>query len=528
MCTVRFIRFAIFALALIGPIHATARPAAPADSTGALAVDPAKADEYLEQAWLAASRDQHETSIYWFRKALAARPSLASEVGKALGYQYTWAERPDSGVIWFQRYLDDHPDDVEARLGVARATSWSDRLGDALALYDSVLADHPDNLDAGIGRAQTINWSGRHREAAALYSEMLSLHPENNEIRSGLAQAYQWMGRPDLAAEIIDVDIRPASLDEIARDIDGVRAPAASYGYAANEDSDDIERQRHEVRGSFSPGYLTRTQGYYSHWRIRQPGVPDVNRDQFKALLNHRFSNMLALSVDIGYEWNSFDRSALPPQPFWQDEFNLFVMDAYLTLLPRDYLRVDFGLFRGSLDNPEPIFRGIRITDISAGLDWRFSHTLMSTGAAAYTDYSDGNSRVSVLGKLIWNPIYQLPIGVKNRIKLITYAGYFGFSEQLNHGYFDPDNYLSIYERMELDLNFHDRLRLMLGGNLGFENDDFNEWLFVGSIDGYVTARIVGNFSLTAGYYNTQSRLETRSGYQADGWYLTLDLLLVR
>lgn len=537
-----------------------AQESAAADSlTSTLDFDPAKTDEYLVTARRAAGLDEHETSIYWFRKALAARPSLASELGKELGYQYTWAERADTAIVWFERYLEDHPGDIESQLGIARAFAWSDRLDEALdyyrslldtaperetevrvgiarvtswkdlldeaiALYDSILVEHPDNLEAKIGRAQAINWSGRHRQAAAIYSEMLAQHPDNSEIREGLAQAYRWMGRNDLAAETIDM----ASLDGLAREIRRDRAPAASYGYSANKDSDDIERQRHEVRGSFSPGYVTRVQAYYARWGIQQPGFPDIDRDQIKALLRHRFSDMLALSVDLGYEWNSYDFSALPPAPFWQEEFNLFLIDAFLTLFPRDYLRVDFGLFRGSLDNPEPVFRGIYITDLNAGLDWRFNPTLMTTGAAAYTDYSDGNSRVSFYGQLEWQPVYQLPIGIRNRSKLITYAGYLGFSEQLNNGYFSPDNYVTIFERGELMMYFGDRVRLMLAGRLGFENDDFDDWLFTGAIDGYISGRLVDDLSLTVGYYNSQSRLDTRSGYQADGWYLTLDYLWVR
>jgi tetratricopeptide (TPR) repeat protein len=521
------------------------------------------AQSYRRKAVAAAGEDQHETSIYWYRKAIAADFVITKEVSKDLAFQYTWAEKPDSAIIWFDIYLDDHPDDVEAKIGIARAYAWSDRhdealvryrellgsagdneaevqvaiarvtswkdlLSDALALYDSVLVDHPDNLEANIGRAQVINWSGKHREAAALYSELLAAHPDNNEIREGLAQAYTWMGRPDIAAELIDVQPRVRSFDQLAYEMDRARAPAAMYGFANNYDSDEIERRRHELRGSFSPGYLTRGQAYYSHWNITQPGFPEVNRDQIKALLSRRFSNSLAASVDLGYEWNEYNRAALGPEPYWQDEFDLVILDAYLTWFPRDWTRADFGVYRGSIENPEPIMRGIVMTDFSVGADWRHTQTVMTTGGIAYADYSDGNNRFLVFGRLDWTPIYRIPMGsVRNRIRSYTYAGYMGFAETLDHGYFNPDDYVITYERVELEMSFTEHFLAMVAGRIGLENDNFNEWLFVGAIDGYITLRPVRDLSFTLGYFNTDSRLESRSGYQADGWYASIDFLWV-
>jgi len=533
--------------------------AAPTEVKG----DKGDAQSWLDRARLAASRDRHGVSIFYYGQALAADSTIGPGIGKELGDQYTWADKPDSAVAWYELYLDHHPDDIDAELGLARAlswsnqlddalthyrrllvrspgreievrtaiarvTSWQDRLEDALAIYDSVLAESPDNLDARIGRAQATNWSGKHREAAVLYSELLAAHPGNTEIRSGLAQAYRWMDRPDLAMDVLDITPRHASHEEIAGSIQRERSPTVSYAFNSNEDSDDIERRRHEFRGGLSSGYLTRSHAIFSHWKITQPGRPELERDQLRGSLEKRFSTQLALSATAGYEWNQFNRAALGPETFWKDEHNLFTLDGYLTLTPRDWVRADLGLFRGSLDNPEPVFRGITVTELSLGTDYRFRPTMVAFGGGSFADYSDDNNRFTVSGRLTWNPIYQAPVGVRNRFTSSTYVGYLTFDRQLDHGYFSPSEYITLYERLQWDLNFDDVVHLIVAGRIGPEREGSGDWFWVGSMDGLASWQMLRDFSITLGYYNSRSRLETRSGYQADGWYLTLGYLFAR
>jgi hypothetical protein len=355
---------------------------------------------------------------------------------------------------------------------------------------------------------------------------LLVENPDNAEVRAGLANAYQWMGRPDLAMQVLGDAPTAKAHTNIAGEIHRSSSPAFTYSYNNNFDSDDIERRRHEIRGAFSPHDLTRGQALYSHWRITQQALPQITRNTLGAALERRFSNLLAVSATLGWEWNQYDLGALSANPDFKDEFNLPLVDAYLTLTPRDWLRSDFGLYYGSLVNPEPIYRNVAITELSAGLDWRFHPTMMTAGGLSWSNYSDGNNRWSFYGRFDWNPIWQAPVRTRNRFKLISYAGYLSFAEELDTGYFSPDQYVIFYQRVEWQLSFQNVVTLMLAGRMGAERD--TEWFPVGALDGYVSWRIIPDLALTLGYYNTQSRLDTRSGYQADGWYLTLDYLFVR
>jgi hypothetical protein len=109
---------------------------------------------------------------------------------------------------------------------------------------------------------------------------------------------------------------------------------------------------------------LTRIGAQYGHGNFEQPGRPDVSRNWLGAVWRERFNDAWAANVTAGWQWNSFDRAALGPEAYWKDDFNLFTVDGYATWTPRDWMRWDFGLFHGSLTNPDAIFRGISLTEL--------------------------------------------------------------------------------------------------------------------------------------------------------------------
>ena len=189
-----------------------------------IAPDLPRAMAVLDSARAAASADRHTDAIRLYQRAIALYPPLADDIGVELGNQYTWSDQPDSAMIWYQRHLDHHPEDLDAKLGVARLVSWRDDVDQAERLYDEVIAADSSNVDARLGKAQVVNWSGRHREAAGLYRAILADDPDNVDARAGLMQAQRWMGRPDAAVAIADSAPAPV-LDGIEADIERSSAP---------------------------------------------------------------------------------------------------------------------------------------------------------------------------------------------------------------------------------------------------------------------------------------------------------------
>jgi tetratricopeptide (TPR) repeat protein len=519
---------------------------------------PAAARACVDSARVAAGADRHHDAIRWYQRAIALHPPLQADLGMELGHQYTWADQPDTAVTWYRSHLAAHPGDVEAEVGLARALTWSGRTDEALAtyeatlphageyetevrvgiarlsawkddhdaaraVYEAILAADPEDLDARLGHAQVVNWSGRHREAAALYDSILTDHPGNTDARDGRATAQYWLGRVDLARATLAEGEPTRGGAALLADMERSLAPAASYSYEQNTDSDEVERRIHTARAGFSTDDLTRLSGEYGHASIEQPGRPDVSRNNLAAIWQRRFSEAAAISAAVGYQWNAFDRAQLGPESYWQDDFNLFTVDAYMTYTPRDWMRWDFGLYHGSLAVPDAIFRGIALTELSAGLDWRLRTNLLSASAADFTFYNDDNFRFGLGERLVWQPFWRVPVRLNHRFTSTTGLGYFGFSETNDNGYYDPRQYLSFYEEVALDMTFSRRVRARLTGRFGWDRENGGDWFDVGRFEASGSFVVHRRVALTAGYYNSESRLDSREGYQADGFYLTVD-----
>lgn len=489
-----------------------------------LAPDMPRALAVLDSARAAAAADRHADAIRLYQRAIKLYPPLADDIGVEIGNQYTWSDKPDSAMTWYQWHLARHPTDADAIIGAARLTSWRDDVDGAERLYDQVLAADSTNLDARMGKAQVTNWSGRHRAAAAQYRAILADHPDEVDARTGLMQALRWMGRPDSAIALADSAPAPA-LENVKTDIEHENAPGITYTYEQNKDSDEIHRRYHTIRAGFSPDVLTRISGYYGRARFEQQGRPDVSRDWFGGVLERRFSAALALTANVGYQLNSYDRSALGPESYWLDEFNLLTYDVYATFTPRDWTRIDVGLARGPIDNPDAIFRGISRTQFSAGLDQRLRSNLTWVSALETAWYNDGNSSLELGTRAVWEPLWRMPVKLNHRFNSQTGFVYFGFKDTNDHGYYDPRQYLSFYEEVALAMTFSPRARARIAGRMSVDKENGDDWFLTGRFEASASWDIWRGLALTAGYTNANSRLDARPGYEIDGFYVTLGYL---
>jgi hypothetical protein len=268
---------------------------------------------------------------------------------------------------------------------------------------------------------------------------------------------------------------------------------------------------------------MTRVGGLYNHANFEQPGVPEVSRNVFAGVLERRFSEALAISATAGYQTNSYDRAALGPSPAYGDDFNLFVFDAYATLTPRDWTRIDVGLSRASIDNPEAIYRGISRVELSGGLDQRLRTNLVWISSTEIAWYSDGNSSLGLGTRAVWEPLWRLPVKLNHRFSSSTGFAYYGFKRTNDNGYYDPRQYLSFFEEVALSMKFSPRVSARIAGRLSLDKENGDDWFVTGRFEAYARWAIWRGLGLSAGYTNANSRLDSRPGYEIDGYYVTLD-----
>ncbi len=535
---------------------------APAGGTGAARGAEEGANEALERARAAAAADRHREAIDLFRLALERDSLLVSTVSIEMAHQYTWAEIPDSAVRWYEVYLTCHPGDTEGELGLARALSWGGHLKAAATRYEGiasrgggqqqdallglakvrmwqedydaaasayrrVLDADSENVDARIGLAETLNLSGKNRGARDVYESVLTDHPENQDALEGLARAYLWSGRPDLAEETLakgraaDPGRRPYEMDGV---LDTMKMPRGSAFTSFRKTTSDGEMRTVGASATFTrPGYLELSLRY-SNGRLHQSGYPDIRRNDFAATLSKRLSDLVGATASAGYELNRFD--AIVPRPGAEaaDSFDLFVWDAFATLFPRDWVRVDIATNREAMEIPLPVFKRIHVTTESIGLDWRIRYRLVTFWKAGYSAYSDGNTRMAATERVEWVSPWQVPEAWRTGAVLLQGLEYTNFAEQLDNGYFSPDSDIYIYGGIRLATAGGGRFGASVEGRFGGEHESGTEWVSVGSFDVALRYRIQADAVLSGGFYKSGSRLDSADGFRAEGVYLTLDL----
>jgi len=520
------------------------------------------AGEILSRAREAAAEDRHRDAIDLYLRAVGRDSTLRSAVSLELGHQYTWAEAPDSAIIWYETYLAYKPGDLDAELGIARAMSWDDRLREAEARYASLLAQSGDRKnevllglakvkawqedyggaekvywevldtdstsnDAKLGLGATLNGSGKHREAQTMFDAVLEDDPDNVEAIKGLAEAQLWSGRPDRAIQTLDGafqrGVRDRDLDETAAAIGRTRDPRGSTAFSYRKNTDDGEIRTVSTSLTWPLGYLTEPGVAYAKSRLHKSGSPDIDRNELTMSIVRRFSDEIAVTAAPGYQFNRFDPVVVPPGSEEVDEFDLFVWDAYVTVLPRDWARVDAGTSRQTMDIPLPVFKRIHVTTENVGLDWRPRHRLVTYWETQYSDYSDGNSRFAASERVEWMP----PLKVRHRpgssFVLIQGVEYSSFGKQLDNGYFCPPSYFYVYGGLRFVTDLGKKVNVSLDGRLGGEKEDGSEWASVGAFEGALRARVTGRVVLTGGYFKSGSRLDSPDGFRADGFFVSLD-----
>jgi Tfp pilus assembly protein PilF len=118
----------------------------------------------------------------------------------------------------FQALAAANPDDVEARIWIARLHAWMEDDERAVAVYESILATQPQHLDANIGLGDAFVRMGRLREAADVLGRAESQAPQNPTLLVALGRLNHASGHLDRA---VDYFQRALAIDSTSP---GVRA----------------------------------------------------------------------------------------------------------------------------------------------------------------------------------------------------------------------------------------------------------------------------------------------------------------
>lgn len=366
---------------------------------------PATAEAALREAREAARADRHGAAIEAYARAMAAAPGQRPAWLVEYADQHTWAGRLDEAVALY-REAAATPDRGQARralVGLGRALSWQGRHAAATARYREALAIDPADAEARRGLARVLSWRGHHHEAAALMQAHMAAQPGDHEARWVLAESLEWMGRADRALAVLrepaggahaTADTAGRAPERVAakrRDLQAALRPALRLDLRSFDRSDGLAIDEQALSGRTA---VAQGRGHagarLSQARYQpQPGTGASTariRVQRLGLEGRwRFDDRLEWNADLG-----LDRidSAGPG-----GDHDRLTWSTWITLWPRDGLRLDLSSTRYTFDSEITLRQGLTATQTALSADLTPDDRLLFGAKVEQTRHADGNTR---------------------------------------------------------------------------------------------------------------------------------------
>ncbi|MCH4561267.1 MULTISPECIES: tetratricopeptide repeat protein [Mesorhizobium] len=119
-----------------------------------------------------------ESSSLDLRNANEIDPAMRERILRAVG--------PDAQERALRDELQQHPDNVDAAIGLTNALVEQRRPHEALQVLDRLLVAAPGSLRVLNAKAVILDLEGRHDAAQVLYRQALELEPGNRMVQHNL------------------------------------------------------------------------------------------------------------------------------------------------------------------------------------------------------------------------------------------------------------------------------------------------------------------------------------------------------
>ncbi len=213
----RTLVFATFISAAAGPL--AAQPVAPGDRSpvsgaasaettiqaarAAIAVDPHRADAWVQIADVEASRGNLAGCVDALQQAVAASPADASLYAR-LSQTYASAGSGEAALHAIEAALALQPGRPEYLRARATLATWTGDYRKARDSYRQLETVYPDDIDLALALARVSAWAGDTDHAAKEFKRYLKANPANTPVWLELAKTESWRGNYAGAIEALD------------------------------------------------------------------------------------------------------------------------------------------------------------------------------------------------------------------------------------------------------------------------------------------------------------------------------------
>ncbi|HET7437702.1 MAG TPA: tetratricopeptide repeat protein [Thermoanaerobaculia bacterium] len=458
----------------------------------------------------------------------------------SLAKSYTGVGEYTQAIRLYDAYLQNVPDDLDARINYARVLSWDRRYDAAQRQYQTVLNAQPDRADIELEYAQALSWDREYVPAIQAFRSLtdISSNPRAHlyeevpaRAHFNLGQIYRWFGWREHAVEeqsravSLDTDYFPAQ-QELTRARLGRPSSEVEgrYTYATNSNDFTLRRADLDVEHWSSPRFAWQG-GIGRHSFEYQGDTVDANVARVGAL--YRRNDVLLFRGNVG---GTFYQEDLGTRPFWGTGVEWLPNIQSRASLDYNHYDLIYDVFTlQSLNVPvgggtfasDPIdiddFRGHY--DYSSGGFWSF------LGDASYGLISDDNRRSAAHGLLSFRLLRAPFVAIKADGHILSY-------DFRTNRYWSPDDYKSLAGVLQIGQNFRDKFFWNVEGKLGksWENDRSSD---LRSIAASVTVPVSDAFDVIGHYgYGRTGRFDSITGadngdlttYWQRNWYVGIRL----
>ncbi|HSU17343.1 tetratricopeptide repeat protein [Longimicrobium sp.] len=433
----------------------------------ALRLTPSDVETQVDRARVLAWKGDPAGAVTALEPVLQQNPAYLPAL-QARAQFLSWAGDFNASLQTYGRILEIAPGDRAIGLERARVLSWASRFAAARAAYDSILRRDPRDHDALLGMAQVLSWEGKLDSAEVVYGRLLEINgndvqamqglartaawrgdllaaerrwrrvlarnPDDPAALVGLSQTLRWQGRDAAALEAARRAIRAAPTDRDARtELTWAALPtrpavAPAFTYETDSDGNRISTISSSAAFRPDPRVEVRADAYLRDARLEGSATPDGTSKGVGLGIRTQLEPGWWLSAGGGV--TQTDRAGEDTRASWRAAvsspgrypvtatlaYNRTPLDATALLIQREVDVDELTLSAGFVPA-----QGWAISAGGGGADF---HGRVSGETNRRT-----NGNVAVTRRLA----RFFTLGAAGRA--------FGFDQDLNDGYFDPDLY---------------------------------------------------------------------------------------
>ena len=182
---------------LLGQLYGLAHNSAKAETEfkAAQKIDPNSEEVVLNIARLYSQQDDLAKAA----KVIESVPpdDRSGRMDFALAGLYDQLKQPKNAAKAYQAAVDDDPDNVDAKRGLAAALTASGQMDAAAKVYSQILGNDPQDAQSLIREADIERQQGHYEQALATLKKAQTLVSDNEELNWNLALTYDALGRFD-------------------------------------------------------------------------------------------------------------------------------------------------------------------------------------------------------------------------------------------------------------------------------------------------------------------------------------------